>query len=98
MSYTENAIALCRYITNIYGNEKKKIDFLISENYIKIFFYFNYQNSFDTTNIIDELNCGLKVFKLQNMCEFYMRLGNVEAPDFNMCWAFFSYNMLGRYN
>ena len=77
MSYTENAIALCRYMTNIYGNEKKKIDFLISENYIKILFYFNYQNSFDTTNIIDELNCGLKVFKLQNMCEFYMRLNNI---------------------
>ena len=77
--------------------KRKKIDFLISDNYIKFFFYFNYENSFDTTNIIDELNCELKVFKLQNMCEFYMKLNNVNLPDFNMCWTFFSYNMLSRY-
>ena len=98
MSYRENAVGFCRYITTIYGNEKKKIDFLIADNYIKFFFYFNYENTFDTTNIIDELNCRLKVFKLQNMCEFYMRLNNVESHDFSMCWTFFSYNMLGRYN
>ena len=86
----KNEIAFCRYITTIYNNDNRKIDFLIGDNYIKLFFCFNYQIPFDTTYIIDELNCGLKVFKLKRMCDFYMRLNKVEeSHDFNMCWKFF---------
>ena len=97
MTYREDAVAFCRYITSVHNDENKKIDFLIADSYIKLFFYFNYQKPFDTTHITDELNCGLKVFNLKTMCEFYMRLNNVETENYNMCWTFFSYNMLGNY-
>ena len=97
MTYRKNAVPFCRYITSIYNNDNRKIDFLIGDNYIKIFFNFNYQVPFDATHITDELNCGLKVFNLKIMCEFYMRLNNVESYDFHMCWTFFSYNILGKY-
>ena len=39
MTYRENAVAFCTYINTIYGNEKKKIDFLIAGNYIKFFLF-----------------------------------------------------------
>ena len=97
MTYRENALAFCRYIANVYSNDNTKIDFLIADNYIKLFFYFNWQRPFDTGNITDELNSALKAFKLKTMCEFYMRLNNVEAEYYNMCWTFFSYDMLGKY-
>ena len=97
MTYRERAAEFCCYINSLYNDESKKIDFIIADNCIKFFFYFNYEKPFDTTQIIDELNCGLKVYKLKTMCEFYMRLNNVECKNFNVCWTFFSYNILGCY-
>ena len=100
MTYRETAVEFCCYSNSLYSEESKKIDFIIADNYINynfIIFYFNYEKPFDTTQIIDELNCGLKVYKLKTMCGFYMRLNNVECKNFNMCWTFFSYNILGRY-
>ena len=97
MTYRERAAEFCSYINSLYNDESKKIDFIIADNCIKFFFYFNYEKPFDTTQIIDELNCGLKVYKLKTMCEFYMRLNNVECKNFNVCWTFFSYNILGCY-
>ena len=97
MTYRERAVEFCCYINSLYNDESRKIDFIIGDNYIKFFFYFNYEKPFDTTQIIDELNCGLKVYNLKQMCEFYMRLNNVECKNYNMCWTFFSYNILGRY-
>ena len=97
MTYRECAVEFCCYINSLYNDESRKIDFIIADNYIKFFFYFNYEKPFDTTQIIDELNCGLKVYNLKQMCEFYMRLNNVECKNYNMCWTFFSYNILGRY-
>ena len=97
MTYRERAVEFCCYINSFYNDESRKIDFIIADNYIKFFFYFNYKKQFDITQIIDELNCGLKVYTLKTMCEFYMRLNNAECKKFNMCWTFFSYNILGRY-
>ena len=97
MTYRERAVEFCCYINSLYNDESRKIDFIIADNYIKFFFYFNYEKPFDTTQIIDELNCGLKVYNLKQMCEFYMRLNNVECKNYNMCCTFFSYNILGRY-
>ena len=90
-------IAFCRYISTLYSDDSRKIDYLIGYTYIKLFFYFNCQIPFDTTYILDELNCGLKVFKLKRQCEFYMRLNKVESHDFNMCWTFFSYGLLDKH-
>ena len=61
MTCRERAVEFCCYINSLYNDESKKNDFIIADNYIKFFFYFNYEKPFDTMQIIDELNCGLKV-------------------------------------
>ena len=96
-NYQERALNFCTYIRNLYSDERKKIDFIISQTYIKMFFYFKYEEAIDTVYIVDELNCALKVFKLNQMSEFYMKVNNVECENFNMCWSFFSYKNLGDY-
>ena len=96
-NYQERALNLCTYIRSLYSDERKKIDFIISQTYIKMFFYFKYEEAIDTVYIVDELNCALKVFKLNQMSEFYMKVNNAECENFNMCWSFFSYNNLGDY-
>ena len=68
MTYRERAVGFCCYINSLYNDESKKMDFIIADNYIKFSFCFNYEKPFDTTQIIDELNCGLKVDKLKTMC------------------------------
>ena len=96
-NYQERALNFCNYIRTLYNDERKKIDFIISQIYIKMFFYFKYEDSFDTVYIVDELNCALKVFNLNQMSEFYMKVNNVEFENFNVCWSFFSCNNLGDY-
>ena len=95
--YHERALNFCTYIRSLCNDERKKIDFVISGSYITFFFYFKFENSFDTTHVIDELNCGLKVFNLNEMSEFYMKLNNIECLNYNMCWSFFSYNKLEKF-
>ena len=96
-NYQERALNFCTYIRSLYSDERKKIDFIISQTYIKMFFYFKYEGAIDTVCIVDELNCALKVFKLNQMSEFYMKVNNAEGENFYMCWSFFSYNNLGDY-
>ena len=96
-NYQERALNFCNYIRTLYNDEKKKIDFIISQTYIKMSFYFKFEEAFNTVYIVDELNCALKVFSLNQMSEFYMKVNNVECENFNMCWSFFSYNNLGDY-
>ena len=96
-NYQERALNFFNYIRTLYNDERKKIDFIISQTYIKMFFYFKYEESFDTVYIVDELNCALNIFNLNQMSEFYMKVNNVECENFNMCWSFFSYNNLGDY-
>ena len=75
-----------------------KIDFIISESYINFFFYFNYENTIETTYIVDELNCGIRVFNLKEMSDFYMKLNTVKnCNNFNLCWSFFSFNKLENF-
>ena len=96
-NYQGRALNFCNYIQTLYNDERKKIDVIISQTYIKMFFYFKYEDSIDTVYIVVELNCALKVFNLNQMSEFYMKVNNTECENFNMYWSFFSYNNLGDY-
>ena len=52
-NYQERALNFCTYIRSLYSDERKKIDFIISQTYIKMFFYFKYEEAIDTVYIID---------------------------------------------
>ena len=55
--FNKKAVDFCCYIQHAYNEKgKTKIDFIISKSYIKFYFYFNYENSIETTTIIDKLN------------------------------------------
>ena len=54
-----------------------------------MFFYFKYEELFDTVYIVDELKCALKAFNLNQMSEFYMKVNNVECENFNVLVFFF---------
>ena len=97
--YNKIAVDFCCYIQHPYNEkEKAKIDFIISKSYIKFYFYFNYENSIETTAIIDELNCGIKAFNLKNMSDFYMKLDTVQnCKNFDLCRSFFSFNKLEKF-
>ena len=54
-----------------------------------MFFYFKYEEVFDTVYIVDGLNCALKVFSLNQMSGFYMKVNNVDCENFNVLVFFF---------
>ena len=92
------AIAFCESIVNKYTSQDKQIDYLIGDEFIKFFFYFKSANPFCNANVIDDLNSALKSYDLHPMCDFYMKLGSIKNSNkYDMCWTFFSYNLLGNY-
>ena len=93
----QKSIDFCKYIVETYNNKDRRIDFLIGDDFIKFFFYFNSQKTFCNAHILDELNSGLKAYDLSLMSEFYMNLNAVRHDQHDMCWTFFSYNLLGNY-
>ena len=74
---------------SLYSDERKKNRLYNITNLHKNVFYIKYEEAIDTVYIVDELNCALKVFKLNQMSEFYMKVNNAECENFNMCWSFF---------
>ena len=82
------SIDFCTYIVDAYQNKDRQIDFLIGDEFIKIFFYFNSKKTFCNAHILDELNSSLKVYDLSLMSEFYMKLNAVRNEKYDMCWTF----------
>ena len=79
-------VRYCSYFQSLF-NERNvcRVDFIISQNYIKFFFYCNYQYNIDTCNILENLNGGLIAFNIKCASEFYIRLRPAKYFNFDMC-------------
>ena len=93
----DKSIDFCKKIVDIFNNKDRSINFMIGDNFIKFFFYFNSEKTFCNAHILDELNSGLKAYDLSLMSDFNMKLDSVRNEQYNMCWTFFSNNLLGNY-
>ena len=74
------------------------IDYLISGDSIKLFFYYKSNESKQYGDLIGELNSSLIKFDLHEMYDFYMKLINVKNSDkYDLCWIFLSFNVTADY-
>ena len=86
-------VRYCLYIQSLFNKRNVcRVDFIISQNYIKFLFYCNYQYNIDTYNILENLNGGLIAFNIKCASAFYMRLRPAKYFNFDMCWEFLSFN------
>ena len=93
----KNAAAFCE---NFIKNYKScaHIDYLISGESIRFFFYFKSSDSEQYGDLTDELNKSLITFNLHSMCDFYMKLITVKnSSKYDLCWIFLSFNIAADY-
>ena len=94
----EDAVAFCTDFIAKYRQTQTHIDCYVTEDSIKIFFYFKSKNSVRYFNVTDELNSSLHKFNLYKMCDFYMKLVNTNnSPKYDLCWIFLSFNVTADY-
>ena len=94
----EDAVAFCTDFIAKYRQTQTHIDYCVTEDSIKIFFYFKSKNSARYFNVTDELNSSLPKFNLYKMCDFYMKLVNTSnSPKYDLCWIFLSFNVTADY-
>ena len=70
----EKAVLLCKEFIKKYKH-KTHTDYMITENSIKLFFYFNSSDFGDEySELSSDLNSLLVKHELTGMCDFYMKL------------------------
>ena len=90
----EDAVAFCTDFIAKYRQTQTHIDYCVTEDSIKIFFYFKSKNSARYFNVTDELNSSLPKFNLYKMCDFYMKLVNTSNSPKYVYAGFFYLLML----
>ena len=90
----ENAILLCKEFIKKY-KDKTHTDYMITENSIKLFFYFHSCDfGEEYGKLSEDLNSLLSKYELTDMCDFYMKLViSKNSSKYNLCWIFLSFNV-----
>ena len=93
----KEAAALCENFINKYKG-RAHIDYLICGDSIKFFFYFKSNDSEQYGDLVEDLDTSLMSFKLETMCDSYMKLIPVKnCTKYDLCWVFLSFDVAGDY-